>query len=99
MNIDFDKALDGLSIVIQDFDLSGFTRNDNIPPKAQYVLASALFSKSVQDMDVKFDMTTRQNTVFGCLQATHAQDFLLAILIDSLGQHMFPVEYRTILKY
>ncbi|GKE94597.1 hypothetical protein Tco_1579452, partial [Tanacetum coccineum] len=28
-----------------------------------------------------------------------AQDFLLAIPIDGLGQHMSPVEYRTILKY
>jgi len=62
-------------------------------------LASALFSKSVQDMEVKFDMTTRQKAIFGCLQAAHAQDFLLAILIDGLGQHMSPVEYRTILRY
>ncbi|MFS8025730.1 putative petal formation-expressed [Helianthus anomalus] len=34
-----------------------------------------------------------------CLRAPHAQDFLLAIPIDGLGQHMSPVEYRTILKY
>ncbi|GKE29950.1 hypothetical protein Tco_1445334, partial [Tanacetum coccineum] len=27
------------------------------------------------------------------------QDFLLAIPIDGFGQHMSPVEYRTILKY
>ena len=60
---------------------------------------SALFSKSVQDMEVKFDMTTRQKAIFRCLQAAHAQDFLLAILIDRLGQHMSPVEYRTILRY
>jgi hypothetical protein len=33
------------------------------------------------------------------LQAAHAQDFLLAIPIDGLYQHMSPVEYRTILKY
>jgi len=50
-------------------------------------------------MEVKFDMTTRQNTIFGCVQAAHAQDFLLAIPIDGLGQHMSPVEYRTILRY
>ncbi|KAK2446469.1 hypothetical protein QL285_017276 [Trifolium repens] len=50
-------------------------------------------------MEVKFNMTARQKTVFGCLQATHAQDFLLAIPIDGLDQHMSPVEYRTILKY
>ncbi|KAK2373110.1 hypothetical protein QL285_074171 [Trifolium repens] len=44
-------------------------------------------------------MTTRQKAVFGCLQAAHAQDFLLAILIDGLDQHMSSVEYHTILKY
>ncbi|KAL6521158.1 hypothetical protein OROGR_017727 [Orobanche gracilis] len=31
--------------------------------------------------------------------APHAQDFFLPIPIDGLGQHMSPVEYRTILKY
>jgi len=50
-------------------------------------------------MKVNFDMTTRQKTIFGCLQAAHAQDFLLAIPIDGLGQHMSLVEYRTILRY
>ena len=69
------------------------------PPKAQHVLTSALFSKIVQDMEVKFDMTTRQKTVLGCLQAAHARDFLLAIPIDGLGQHMSPLEYRTIFRY
>jgi hypothetical protein len=44
-------------------------------------------------------MTTRQKTVLGCLQTAHAKDFLLAIPIDGLGQHMSPVEYRTILRY
>nr|GEU80999.1 putative reverse transcriptase domain-containing protein [Tanacetum cinerariifolium] len=33
------------------------------------------------------------------LRAPRARDFLLAILVDWLGQHMSPVEYRTILKY
>ena len=50
-------------------------------------------------MEVKFDMTTRQKVIFGCLQAAHAQDFLLAIPIDGLGQHMSPVEYCTTLRY
>ncbi|KEH25448.1 hypothetical protein MtrunA17_Chr6g0459481 [Medicago truncatula] len=50
-------------------------------------------------MEVKFDMTTRQKVVFRCLQTTHAQYFLLAILIDGLSQHMSPIEYRTILIY
>ncbi|KAJ0558888.1 putative exostosin [Helianthus annuus] len=50
-------------------------------------------------MEVQFDLTVRQKAVFECLRAPHAQDFLLAIPIDGLGQHMSPVEYRTILKY
>jgi hypothetical protein len=29
----------------------------------------------------------------------YARDFLLAILIDGLGQHMSSVKYRTILRY
>ncbi|GJU74313.1 hypothetical protein Tco_1265718 [Tanacetum coccineum] len=53
----------------------------------------------VKDIEVHFDMTMRQKAVFECLRAPHAQDFLLAIPIDGLGQHMSPVEYRTILKY
>ncbi|GJY88064.1 hypothetical protein Tco_0502692 [Tanacetum coccineum] len=44
-------------------------------------------------------MTMRQKSVFECLRALHAHDFLLAIPIDGLGQHMSPVEYHTILKY
>ncbi|GJT09219.1 hypothetical protein Tco_0843681 [Tanacetum coccineum] len=53
----------------------------------------------VKDMEVHFDMTVRHKVVFECLCAPHAQDFLLAIPIDGLGQHMSPVEYHTILKY
>ena len=98
MDSDFDNVLDGLRDTIPDFDVSSFNSKDTGPPKAR-VLASALFSKSVQDMEVKFDMTTRQKTIFGCLQAPHAQGFLLAIPIDGLGQHMSPAEYRTILRY
>ncbi|MFS7903202.1 putative ent-copalyl diphosphate synthase [Helianthus anomalus] len=37
--------------------------------------------------------------VFECLRSPHAQDFLLAIPIDGLGQQMSLGEYRTILKY
>ncbi|KAK2442574.1 hypothetical protein QL285_013758 [Trifolium repens] len=44
-------------------------------------------------------MTVRLKTIFWCLRASHAQDFLLDIFIDGLGQHMSPVEYRTILRY
>ncbi|KAK2375034.1 hypothetical protein QL285_075955 [Trifolium repens] len=78
---------------------SNFASKDIVPPKAQHILASALFGKIVQDMEVDFEMTTRQKAVFGCLKAAHAQDFLLAIHIDGLSQHMSSLEYRTILRY
>jgi hypothetical protein len=61
--------------------------------------SKVLFGKIVKDMEVDFNMTTREKAVFGCLKAEHAQDFLLAIPIDGLGQHMSPIEYRTILRY
>ncbi|KAK2440731.1 hypothetical protein QL285_012108 [Trifolium repens] len=99
MDYDFDSALDGLHETIPSFDSSNFTRKDAVPLKAQHVLARALFGKIVQDMEVKFNMTTREKVVFGCLRAAHAQDFLLAIHIHGLGQHKSPIEYRTILKY
>lgn len=41
MDFDFDKALDDFSVVISDFESSGFTRNDIVLPKTQYVLVSA----------------------------------------------------------
>jgi hypothetical protein len=98
MDLDFDNALDGLRNTIPTFDFSNFASKDTVPPKAQHVLASVLFGKIVKDMEVDFNMTTREKAVFGCLKAEHAQDFLLAIPIDGLGQHMSPVEYRTILR-
>jgi len=50
MDSDFDNVLDGLCGTIPDFDISNFTSKVTVPLKAQHVLASALFSKSVQDM-------------------------------------------------
>ena len=70
-----------------------------LPLKSQKALTCALFSKIVKDMEVDFDMTVRHKVIFECLRAPHAQDFLLTILIEGLGQHMSHVEYRTILRY
>lgn len=50
---DFDQALDGLNGTI---------------PEVQNILVSVSFSKSVHDMEVKFDMITRQKTIFCSLQ-------------------------------
>ena len=99
MDDDYGCALACLRDTIPSFDFSGFTNKDTAPSKAQHTLASALFSKMVKDMEVHFDMTVRQKAVFECLRAPHSQDFLLAIPIDGLGQHMSPVKYRSILKY
>ncbi|GJZ88958.1 putative reverse transcriptase domain-containing protein [Tanacetum coccineum] len=98
MDDDYVFALACLHDMIPSFNFSGFTNKDIVPFKAQQTLANVLFSKMVKDMEVHFDMTMRQNAVFECLRAPHARDFLLAIPIDGLGQHMSPVEYRTILK-
>ncbi|GJY80776.1 hypothetical protein Tco_0493527 [Tanacetum coccineum] len=62
-------------------------------------MENVIFSEMAMDMEVHFDMTMRQKIFFKCLCAPHAQDFLLAIPIDGLGQHMSPVKYRIILKY
>ncbi|KAL4583664.1 hypothetical protein LXL04_008246 [Taraxacum kok-saghyz] len=99
MDDDYGCALACLRDTIPSFDFSGFTIKNTAPSKAQHTLASALFSKMVKDMEVHFDMTVRQKAVFECLRAPHSQDFLLAIPIDGLGQHMSHIYYRSILKY
>ncbi|KAD6453473.1 hypothetical protein E3N88_08178 [Mikania micrantha] len=50
---DFGCALDCLHNSITDLDLGGFTNKDTAPPKAQNVLASALYSKTVQSLGQK----------------------------------------------
>ncbi|GJZ96550.1 putative reverse transcriptase domain-containing protein [Tanacetum coccineum] len=99
MDDDYVSALACLRDTIPSFDFSGFTNKDTVPSKAQQTLANVFFSEMVKDMEVHFDMTMRQKAVFECLRAPYGQDFLLAIPIDGLGQHMSPVEYCTILKY
>ncbi|GKA41099.1 hypothetical protein Tco_0733692 [Tanacetum coccineum] len=94
----FDKASRAQSWVLQDHILrdSGICGMDD-----DYVSALACLRDTIPSFDfsVHFDMTMRQKAVFECLRAPHAKDFLLAIPIDGLGQHMSPVEYRIILKY
>nr|GFB89032.1 putative reverse transcriptase domain-containing protein [Tanacetum cinerariifolium] len=99
MDDDYFSALACLLDMIPSFDVSGFTNKDTVPYQAQQTLANVFFREMIKDMEVHFDMTMRQKAVFECLRAPHARDFLLAIPIDELGQHMSPVEYRTIFKY
>ena len=96
---EFCGALGNLQDSIPEFDLSVFTVKNTVPRKAQQVLAGALFGKIVQEMEVAFNLTSRQKAVFKCLQSVHSQDFLLAIPIDGLGQCMSPVEYRSVLNF
>ena len=83
MDLDYVCALACLCDTIPGFDISSFTNKDTAPPKAQHTLASTLFSKIVQDMEVHFDMTITQKEIFECLGASH----------------MSPMEYHAILKY
>ncbi|GJX39552.1 hypothetical protein Tco_0252855 [Tanacetum coccineum] len=99
MDDDYVYVLACLCDMIPSFDFSGFTILNIVPSKAQQTVANVIFSEMVKDMKVHFDMTMRQKTVFECLRAPHAQDFPLSIPINGLGQHMSPVEYRTIFKY
>ncbi|GJW19493.1 hypothetical protein Tco_0026929 [Tanacetum coccineum] len=99
MDDDYVSTLDCLLDTIPSFDFSCFTNEDIAPSKAQQTLASSLLSEIVKDMKLHFEITVRHKAVFECLRAPHAQDFLLVISIDGLGQHMSPVEYRIILKY
>ncbi|GKD63469.1 hypothetical protein Tco_1305577 [Tanacetum coccineum] len=98
MDDDYVYALACLRDTTPSFDFSDFTNKDTVPSKAQQTLVSVLFSEMVKDLEAHFDMTMRQKAVFECLRAPHAQDFLLVIPIDGLGQHMSSVEYHTILK-
>ncbi|KAK1434236.1 hypothetical protein QVD17_11155 [Tagetes erecta] len=99
LDSDYGCALERLQTSLPDFDISGFSKKDTAPPKAQHVLASALFSRIGQSLEVRFDLSPRQKAVVACLQAPRAQDFLTVIPIEGLGQHMSPLEYRAILKY
>lgn len=57
-------SFNGLSGTIPIFELSSFTRKDIVSPKVQHIMASIIFSKSIQDMKTKFDMTIRYKIIF-----------------------------------
>nr|GEU38135.1 hypothetical protein [Tanacetum cinerariifolium] len=88
------------SLVLQNHILrdSGICGMDD-----DYVSALACLRDTIPSFDVSG--FTNMGTVPSKAQQTLANvlfsemDFLLAILIDGLGQYMSPVEYRTILKY
>lgn len=60
MDSDFDSVFDSHQDMIPYFDFNNFTRKHIISTKAQHVLACAIFSIIVQNIKVKFDMSTRR---------------------------------------
>ncbi|GJX72429.1 hypothetical protein Tco_0309600 [Tanacetum coccineum] len=94
---DYGYALDRVHMSLPEFDLSSFSNKDTAPPppKAQNVLACALFSKIVKSLGVIFDLSPHQKAVVKCLRAPRAQNFLTVIPIEGLGQNMSALEYRT----
>ncbi|GJX21796.1 hypothetical protein Tco_0226241, partial [Tanacetum coccineum] len=77
---DYGYALDRVRMSLPEFDLSGFSNKDTAPPpKAQNVLACALFSEIVKSLGVSFDLSPRQKAVVECLRAPRAQNFLTVI--------------------
>ncbi|KAJ0869042.1 hypothetical protein HanRHA438_Chr11g0484841 [Helianthus annuus] len=98
LDVDYQQALEYLSISLPDFDIGGFSNMDT-PPKPQKTLANALFDKIARSLGETFDLSPRQKAVIECLKGPHAQDFFTVIPIEGLGQCMSAVEYRAILKY
>lgn len=68
MDLDFERALDDISVVIQDFYLRNFNRKDNVPPKAQHVLPSVLLVKVLRKwMQIWHEYNTDSSfCLFGC---------------------------------
>lgn len=54
----------------------------------KHVLVSSIFSKNIQEMEVKFDMIIRKRSFFGILKASYACEFLLDIHVYGLCQDM-----------
>lgn len=63
MDSHFDIALHSFKGTFRDFDIRSFTSRYIVLPNAQHILKNSFLSKSVQDMDIKFDMITGQKIV------------------------------------
>jgi hypothetical protein len=69
LEADYRCAMDRLHTSLPDFDLGGLENKDTAPSKTQDVLASVLFSRIVQSLEVIFDLSPCQKAVFECLRA------------------------------
>lgn len=62
-------------------NFNNFTSKDVVSLKAQHFLSSVFSTKSIQDMEVKFNMVTRLKVVIGCLQLMLKIFFYLSLLM------------------
>jgi hypothetical protein len=66
MDLDFDNTLDGLRNAIMNYDLAIMLTRTPFPLKPNmHVLANVLFGKVVQDIEVDFNMITREKQFLG----------------------------------
>lgn len=72
---------------------------DVAPVHSMSSLATIYFDIVVSSMPTSFKMTDRDRELWQCNRDQHAQDFLLAIPIEGLGQKIGPRHFSAILKY
>lgn len=62
-------------------------------------LAVQYFANVTKDMPSLFNMSRRDSVLWQCNKTKHAQDYLLAIPIDGLGQKLGPRQFCAVLSY
>lgn len=62
-------------------------------------LAGIYFGEVSKRLAIDYGLTDRQRAVIGSIGVQHAQNFLMAIPIEGLGQRMTPPKYRVVLSY
>ncbi|GJS17093.1 hypothetical protein Tco_0411565, partial [Tanacetum coccineum] len=62
-------------------------------------LAKCYFGAIENDLISRYALSPRQVAILSCIRAPHAQDFLLTIPIDGLGQKMNHRQFRSVLCY
>jgi hypothetical protein len=95
----FTEASLALQETLPGVDLSSLSNVDTVPPKPMHYLAGIYFGEVSKRLATDYVLTDRQQAVIGSIGAQHAQDFLMAIPIEGLGQRMTPPEYRAVLSY
>ncbi|GJT65284.1 hypothetical protein Tco_1016764 [Tanacetum coccineum] len=68
-------------------------------PQMMKTLAKCYFGAIEKDLISRYALSPRQVAILSCIRAPHAQDFLLTIPIDGLGQKMNHRQFRSVLCY